>query len=84
MVLRMPRISYVDLRFIDEVDRLGALRRIDGADPYLEIGGITEVAAGLPDCPALLFDRIKGFSSGFRIFYKCDDQFAACLLSVRD
>ena len=21
-----------------------------------------------PDCPALLFDRIKGFSSGFRIF----------------
>ena len=62
-------MSYVDLRgFIDEVDRLGALRRIDGADPYLEVGGITEVAAGLPDCPALLFDRMKGFSSGFRIF----------------
>src|SRR5215813_7734228 len=69
MVLRMARVSYVDLRgFIDEVGRLGALRRIDGADPYLEVGGITEVAAGLPDCPALLFDRMKGFSSGFRIF----------------
>ena len=68
-VMRMARVSYIDLRgFIDEVDRLGALRRIDGADPYLEIGGVTEVAAGLPDCPALLFDRIKGFSSGFRIF----------------
>src|SRR5215510_9863966 len=65
----MARVSYVDLRgFIDELDRLGALRRIDAADPYLEIGGITEVAAGLPDCPALLFDRIKGFSRGFRIF----------------
>src|SRR5215472_11402784 len=65
----MARVSYIDLRgFIDQVDRLRALRRIDGADPYLEIGGITEVAAALPDCPALLFDRIKGFLSGFRIF----------------
>jgi len=65
----MARVSYVDLRgFVDQVDRLGVLRRVDGADAYLEIGGITEVAAGLPDCPALLFDRIKGFPSGFRIF----------------
>ena len=62
-------MTYVDLRgFIDQVDRLGALRRIDGADPYLEIGGITEVAAALPDCPAVLFDQIKGFPCGFRIF----------------
>src|SRR6202034_3002056 len=60
---------YKDLReFIDRVDKLGALRRIDGADPRFEIGGITEVAAGLPDCPALLFDNIKGFSPGFRVF----------------
>jgi 4-hydroxy-3-polyprenylbenzoate decarboxylase len=60
---------YKDLReFIAAVDGLGALRRIDGADPRFEIGGITEVAAGLPDCPALLFDNIKGYSRGFRIF----------------
>ena len=65
----MARVSYSDLRgFIDQVDRLGALRRIEGADPYLEIGGITEVAAALPDCPALLFDRIKGYPNGYRIF----------------
>ena len=65
----MARVSYIDLRgFIDQVDRLRALRHIDGADPYLEIGGITEVAAALPDCPALLFDRIKGYPKGFRIF----------------
>ena len=57
-----------DLRhFIDAVERLGALRRIDGADPAIEIGGITEVAAGLPECPALLFDNIKGHQKGFRI-----------------
>jgi UbiD family decarboxylase len=60
---------YRDLReFIELVDRLGALRRIDGADPRFEIGGITEVAAGLVDCPALLFDRIKGHRSGYRVF----------------
>jgi 4-hydroxy-3-polyprenylbenzoate decarboxylase len=60
---------YRDLReFIAAVAKLGALRRIDGADPRFEIGGITEVAAGLPDCPALLFDTIKGFPPGFRVF----------------
>jgi 4-hydroxy-3-polyprenylbenzoate decarboxylase len=62
-------IMYRDLRdFIAQVDKLGALRRIDGADPRYEIGGITEVAAGLPECPALLFDHIQGFAPGFRIF----------------
>jgi 4-hydroxy-3-polyprenylbenzoate decarboxylase len=44
------------------------LRRIEGADPRFEIGGITEVAAGRPDGPALLFDAIAGFPRGFRIF----------------
>ena len=59
---------YKDLReFIAEVEKLGALRHVVDADPHIEIGGITEVAAGLPECPALLFDRIKGFPAGFRI-----------------
>ena len=60
---------YKDLReFIAEVEKLGALRHVTGADPNVELGGITEVAAGLPECPALLFDRIKGYPAGFRIF----------------
>ncbi len=60
---------YKDLReFVGLVEKLGALRRIEGADPRFEIGGITEVAAGMADCPALLFDGIKGFPRGFRIF----------------
>ncbi|MFZ3360455.1 MAG: hypothetical protein WA177_17015, partial [Xanthobacteraceae bacterium] len=60
---------YKDLReFIGLVDKFGMLRRITGADPQFEIGGITEVAAGLPECPALLFDDIKGFRPGFRVF----------------
>ncbi|MBI4365328.1 MAG: UbiD family decarboxylase, partial [Deltaproteobacteria bacterium] len=60
---------YKDLRgFIKQVEGLGALRHIDGADPHFELGGITEVAAGTPECPALLFDRIKGLKPGFRVF----------------
>src|ERR1051325_7916655 len=60
---------YKDLRgFIKQVDELGALRRINGADPKFELGGITEVAAGTPECPALLFDRIKAYPSGTRVF----------------
>ena len=60
---------YKDLRdFIKQVDGIGALRRIDGADLKFELGGITEVAAGTPECPALLFDRIKGYPGGFRVF----------------
>ena len=60
---------YKDLRgFIKQVDELGALRRINGADQKYELGSITEVAAGTPECPALLFDRIKGLPAGFRVF----------------
>src|SRR5216683_7760193 len=54
--------------FIELIDRLNALRRIEGAEARFEIGGITDVAAGLPDGPAVLFDDIKGFPRGFRIF----------------
>jgi 4-hydroxy-3-polyprenylbenzoate decarboxylase len=65
----MSGAEYDDLRdFIARVEGLGALRRIDGADSEGEIGGITEVAAGLPECPALLFDAIKGCPRGFRVF----------------
>ena len=68
MKSRVAPVPYRDLReFIAQVDALDALRRIAGADPHHEIGAITEVAAGMADCPALLFDHIKGYPPGFRI-----------------
>ena len=62
-------MPFRDLReFISQAEKYSKLRRVDHADPYLEIGGITEIAAGLPDVPALLFDNIKGFPRGYRVF----------------
>jgi len=63
------QVAYQDLReFIDLVDGIGGLRRICGAEIIHEIGAVTEVAAGLANCPALLFDDIPGFAQGFRVF----------------
>jgi 4-hydroxy-3-polyprenylbenzoate decarboxylase len=62
-------VDYQDLRdFIAQVDAIGDLKRISGAAAEYEIGGITEVAAGLAHCPALLFDRIPGQAPGNRVF----------------
>ena len=61
-------IVYKDLReYIDAVDRLGELRRVDGADWDLEIGAITEVAARAAQPKVVLFDNIKGYPKGFRV-----------------
>ncbi len=65
----MTTVGYKDLReFIARVDALGALRHVRGADARHELGAVTEVAAGMAQCPALLFDEIKGYPKGFRIF----------------
>jgi UbiD family decarboxylase len=68
MQCRVSRVPYQDLRdFVTQIDALKALRHIAGAEAHHEIGAITEVAAGMPDGPALLFDRIKGYPAGFRV-----------------
>jgi UbiD family decarboxylase len=57
-----------DLReWIERIDALGELSRIDGADPASEIGGLTDLFQWDMGNPALLFDRIEGFSVGFRV-----------------
>src|SRR5215218_8356755 len=56
-----------DLRvFMGELEDDGELRRVNGADWNLEIGALTEIGAE-QNGPALLFDDIKGYPSGFRI-----------------
>ncbi len=58
-----------DLReFITKVKDLGELRVIENADWNLEIGAMTFLAAENANPPALLFDKIKGYSPGYRVF----------------
>ncbi|MDP2728354.1 MAG: UbiD family decarboxylase, partial [Dehalococcoidia bacterium] len=73
-----------DLRaWIEEVDRLGALERIDGADWDLEIGALTEVMGReRKDRPSLLFDCIKGYPAGYRVLSGLIDTLPRLALTV--
>ena len=57
-----------DLReFLKRAEEMGQINRIEGADWNLEIGSITELQQSVPNAPLLLFDKIKGYKSGYRI-----------------
>ncbi len=57
-----------DLReWIQQAEALGELRTLRGADSNLEIGTITEIAMNAKQGPAVLFDDIPGFPSGYRL-----------------
>jgi 4-hydroxy-3-polyprenylbenzoate decarboxylase len=62
-------MSYRDLReWLSQVEDLGELRRIDGADWDLEIGAITEMARKeTKTAPCILFDSIKDYPKGHRL-----------------
>ena len=58
-----------DLReFIKKVEELGELAVVENADWNLEIGAATYMSAASPTQPALLFDKIKGYKPGYRLF----------------
>lgn len=61
--------GHLNLRdWIDIAEGMGALRRLNGCEWDLEIGGITEmVALGAADPSCLLFDEIKGYPPGWRV-----------------
>src|SRR3989338_3073067 len=62
-------MGYKDLReWIQQVDEMGELKVLEGADWNLEIGTLTVLASkGKAGSPALLFDRIKGYPQGYRV-----------------
>src|SRR5574341_182145 len=62
-------VSMQNLRtFLSGVEELGELKTIRRADWNLEIGAITEISGSEPNPPALLFDDIKDYPAGYRIF----------------
>src|SRR5687767_2128995 len=58
----------LDLRpWLAQVEKLGELREVRGADWNLELGAISELNVKNDAPPALLFDEIKGYPKGFRV-----------------
>ncbi|MBI4321728.1 MAG: UbiD family decarboxylase [Chloroflexi bacterium] len=61
-------MGYRDLRdWLDEVDRLGEVKRFNGADWNLEVGAMCALASPNENCPTLLFDQLKGYTAGYRV-----------------
>lgn len=57
-----------DLReWMEKVDDMGELLRVDGAHWDLEIGAITDLYQQKPGSPALLFDKVPGHKEGYRV-----------------
>jgi UbiD family decarboxylase len=54
-------------QFINKVEELGEVERINGADPHLEIGAIFAVNGQGPNPKLILFDEILGYPKGYRI-----------------
>ena len=56
-----------DLReFMAEVDKIGQLVKIDGADLETEVGALTELN-GQRQGPVFLFDKFDGYQEGYRV-----------------
>jgi UbiD family decarboxylase len=72
----------LDLRaWLAEVENLGELRHVRGADWNLELGAISELNVKKDLPPALLFDEIKGYPKGFRVL-TCSTSSPARLSSI--
>src|SRR5256885_11730576 len=72
----------LDLRtWLAEVEKLGELEHVRGADWNLELGAISELNVKKDVPPALLFDEIKGYPKGFRVL-TCSTSSPARLSSI--
>ena len=62
-------MSYKDVRgWIEQVEAMGELKTVRGADWNLEIGALSVlVSKHKENSPALLFDQIKDYPAGYRV-----------------
>jgi UbiD family decarboxylase len=72
----------LDLRkWLDQIDSVGELTKVNGADWNLELGAISELNVKKEHCNALLFDEIKDYPKGFRVL-TCSTSSPARLASI--
>lgn len=71
-------MGYTDLRdWIEQVDGMGELRRIDGADWKCEVSAAADISSH-----PVLFDQIKGYPPGYRILTNPSKSLQAWLFTV--
>jgi len=72
----------LDLRtWLADVEKLGELKHVRGADWNLELGAISELNVKKDVPPALLFDEIAGYAKGYRVL-TCSTSSPARLSSI--
>src|SRR5712691_1839305 len=60
--------GYGGLRdWLEQIERLGQLRYVHGANSETEIGAATDVLQHAPESPAAIFDQIPGYDPEFRV-----------------
>jgi 4-hydroxy-3-polyprenylbenzoate decarboxylase len=70
--LKLVKGGYGGLRgWIEQVDKMGELKRVSGASWDTEMGAVTHMLTehSHGTAPALLFDDVPGFPKGFRTLY---------------
>src|ERR1051326_1698790 len=53
--------------WLEQIDKLGQLRRIHGANTEEEIGAATDVLQHAAESPAAIFDQIPGYAPDLRV-----------------
>jgi hypothetical protein len=66
------RMQYRGLRgWLEQVEKMGELRKVDGANWDVEMGAITHMLTekSRGAAPAILFDNVPGYPRGYRTLY---------------
>jgi 4-hydroxy-3-polyprenylbenzoate decarboxylase len=77
--------TYKDLReWLELVDNIGQLKKIDGVDWNLEMGTLAELVAqeSKGPVPAVLFDKIKDYPAGYRVLFAQNAAFKRMALNL--
>lgn len=53
--------------WLDQIDRMGHLKRVSGANAEQEIGAATDVLQHSSQSPAAIFDQVPGYDPSFRV-----------------
>src|SRR5689334_10145600 len=72
-----------DLRsWIAEIENIGEVSSIKGANATEEIGGLVDIYMRKPGNPAVLFDEVPGYPKGHRVLANILTSHARCAIAL--